>query len=127
MKAWILVVPVKFCNLEWAELNLGSREWVQGEGAAERLTLVSAVETITPHLPVVAGFPFLFLEWFHVEVLHSFDPTLMDFGRQGPDNRKQAAAFGKIRTTSVRRLISSIRRSSMLVEFNFLWCCRGSR
>ena len=26
------VVLVKFRKLEWAELNLGSREWVQGEG-----------------------------------------------------------------------------------------------
>jgi hypothetical protein len=27
-----LVVLVKFCNFARAELNLGSREWVQGEG-----------------------------------------------------------------------------------------------
>ena len=34
-------------------------------------------------------------------------------------SRRQAAALGKMRTTSVRRLISSIRRSSMLVDFRF--------
>jgi len=35
-------------------------------------------------------------------------------------SRRQAAGFGKMRTTKVRRLISSMNRSSMLVDFRFL-------
>ena len=42
-------------------------------------------------------------------------------------SRRHAAVLGKIRTTSVRRLISSLSRSSRFVDFRFLWCCRGKR
>ena len=40
---------------------------------------------------------------------------------------RKKVPFGKILTTCVRRLISSLRRSSMLVLFRCLWCWRGRR
>ena len=40
---------------------------------------------------------------------------------------RQLRASGKIRTTFVRRLISSFQRSSMFAERIRRWCCRGSR
>jgi hypothetical protein len=41
--------------------------------------------------------------------------------------RRQLTVSGKMRTTYVRRLISSLRRSSMLVLLRCLWWRRGSR
>jgi hypothetical protein len=42
-------------------------------------------------------------------------------------NEPQAAwaSLGQILTTRVRRLISSLKRSSMLVDFMLRWCAKG--
>ena len=63
---------------------------------------------------------------FHVQVPDRLDLVLVHLDRQRPIRRRQLAVFGKIRTTSVRRLISSFSRSSRFVDFMFLWCCRYS-
>jgi hypothetical protein len=41
-------------------------------------------------------------------------------------SRKQLSPLGKMRTTWVRRLISSFSRFSILVDLRCLWCCPGS-
>jgi hypothetical protein len=67
------------------------------------------------------------LQQLHVQVAGGFDPVLVDLAASARTSRRQLAAFGKIRTTNVRRLSSSLIRSSMLVDFICLWCSAGSR
>lgn len=45
--------------------------------------------------------------------------------RMAPTRRVIAASLGKIQTTSVRRLISALTRSSGLVECSLARCWRG--
>jgi len=62
---------------------------------------------------------FAFAQMFDIEVTGGFQPVLLGFHRQRPDQPQSSSlcALGKIRTTRVRRLISWLSRSSMLVLF----------
>ena len=65
-------------------------------------------------------------EIVHVKVAVGFEPVLVGLDGRARTRRRQASVLGKMRTTWVLRLISSLRRSSMLVLFRCLWCWRGS-
>jgi hypothetical protein len=69
----------------------------------------------------------LLLEVVHVQVAAGFQPILMGFDGECTHQAQATLTFGKMRTTWVRRLISSLSRSSMFVDFLCLRCCRGSR
>jgi hypothetical protein len=68
----------------------------------------------------------VFLEKVHNKIAAGLQPVLMCLRRQSPDKCRQLASFGKNRTNRIHRLTSSLKRSSMLVDFRCLWCCRGS-
>ena len=59
-------------------------------------------------------FLFVLAQIVHVEVAMLLGPVLVGLDRQRPHQ------LGKMRTTWVRRLISSLSRSSMLVDFKCL-------
>ena len=65
--------------------------------------------------------PFLvFVQEIHIEITVGFDPVLVHLHRLRSDQSQAALLIGKIRTTRVRRLISSLSRSSMLVDLRCL-------
>ena len=65
-------------------------------------------------------------EIVHVEIAVGFEPVSWVSTAKARTRRRQASALGKMRTRWVRRLISSLKRSSMLVLLRCLWCWRGS-
>src|SRR3984885_3862765 len=58
---------------------------------------------------------FVLPEIVHVEIAVGFEPVFVGLEARARTRRRHASALGKMRTTWVRRLISSLRRSSMLV------------
>jgi hypothetical protein len=73
------------------------------------------------------GFLLVLGKVLHVQVAGTFEPVLVHLDPNARTSRKQLSALGKMRTTWVRRLISWLRRSSMLVDFMCLWWASGSR
>jgi hypothetical protein len=69
----------------------------------------------------------VFAQIVHVQVTVRFQPVLVHLDRERSDQPQAACCVGKIRPTWVRRLISSFKRSSRLVDFKCLWCWRGRR
>ena len=69
----------------------------------------------------------VFAQIVHVEVAVLLEPVFVGLHREDRTSRRQLSPLGKMRTTWVRRLISSFKRSSMLVDLRCLWCWRGSR
>src|ERR1700722_18256805 len=69
---------------------------------------------------------FVLPEIVHVEIAVGFEPVFVGLEARARTRRRHASALGKIRTTWVRRLIFSLRRSGMVVLLRCLWCCRGS-
>jgi hypothetical protein len=65
---------------------------------------------------------FVFAQIVHVEITMLFEPVLVGFDRECPHQPEATLALGKMRTTWVRRLISSFKRSSMLADLRCLWC-----
>ena len=64
-------------------------------------------------------------ELFQAHVAGSARPVVVLLQSSAPTRRTIAASFGKMATTSVRRLISPLRRSSGLVECNCGQCSVG--
>ena len=65
----------------------------------------------------------LFFQKLHIQVAMNprGQPSWVS-AQRARTKRRQLAALGKILTTRVRRLISSLRRSSMFVLFRCVWC-----
>ena len=58
------------------------------------------------------------LQELHVEIAMIFEPRFVGLGTQRPDQSQAAGRVGKVRTTRVPRVISSLRRSSRFVDWS---------
>jgi hypothetical protein len=63
---------------------------------------------------------FVLAQIAHVQLAVLLGPVLMGLDGQRRTSRKQFSPLGKMRTTWVRRLISSFKRSGMLVDLRCL-------
>ncbi len=67
------------------------------------------------------------LEKIHIEIAARLQPTFMRLRRRSTDEPQTAGPIREDPHRRILRLIASLKRSSILVDFMCLWCCKGSR
>ena len=68
----------------------------------------------------------LFAKHFHIQIAMGLDPAFVDFDCQCLTKRRALSWLGKMRITWVRRLSSSLMRSSILATLEMLVVPRGA-
>jgi len=126
----VLVVPLScVCQvLQNGVMGTSDRRGCGNGGtSAARSAVFHSPFVVMPRRPGGVHLLLVLPQVVHVDVAGSSIQFSCISTARARTSRRQLAAFGKIRTTRVRRLISSFCRSSILVDFMCLWWLSGRR